>query len=125
MALNVLIVDDSATLRAVLAKILRIAGVPLGQVYEAANGQNALELLQRHEVQLVFTDLNMPVLSGAGLVAAMRANEALAAIPVIMLSSDGSAARLAQCKAQGLSAYVRKPFTPEAIYKAVRAAVRI
>ena len=125
MALNVLIVDDSATLRAVLVKILRLSGAPVGQVYEAANGQSALELLQRHEVHLVCTDLNMPVLNGAGLVAAMRANEALAGIPVIMLSSDGSASRLAQSKAQGLSAYVRKPFMPEAIYKAVHTAARI
>jgi two-component system chemotaxis response regulator CheY len=124
MALNVLIADDSATMRAVIAKALRLSGLQLDKVYEAPDGRGALEILESHEIHLVFTDLNMPGLNGEALLAAMRSRPESAGIPVVMVSSDGSAARMARCKAQGLAAYVRKPFTPESICQAAHGALR-
>ncbi len=61
---NILIVDDSATIRSVVAKVLKIAEVPTGNLWEAGNGREALEVLRREWVDLVFADINMPVMNG-------------------------------------------------------------
>ena len=71
MAYNILLVDDSATVRAIISKTLTMAGVETGQIFEAANGQEALELLGREWVDLVFADINMPVMGGVEMIEKM------------------------------------------------------
>ena len=113
MAYNILIVDDSLTARTFIARTLQMAEVPLSQVYQARNGQEALDLLQREWVDLVFADINMPVMNGTEMVRQMRAVELLKSIPVIIVSTDRSEHRMAEMKEAGAQAYLTKPITPE------------
>lgn len=119
MALNVLIVDDSATLRAVIIKSLRMAELPIQEVYEAPNGAEALKTLRENWVDLVFTDLNMPVMDGLALVEQMAKDDLMKTTPVIVVSTEGSATRIGELKSKGVRAFVRKPFTPEFIRETV------
>jgi two-component system chemotaxis response regulator CheY len=119
MALNILLVDDSSIVRAVLTKTLHLAGVQVKELYTATNGQEALDILKDHWVDLVMTDINMPVMSGIELVDKMHASDLMKSIPVIIVSTDGSAARIEELRAKGVRAFVRKPFTPELIRQIV------
>jgi two-component system chemotaxis response regulator CheY len=120
MAYNILIVDDSRTTRRVIAKTLDLAGVPVGDLYQAANGREALEVLHDHWVDVVFSDLNMPEMSGLEMIKRMAADEALSAVPVVVISTEGSSERIEELKRQGIRAYIRKPFQPEQIRDVVR-----
>jgi two-component system, chemotaxis family, chemotaxis protein CheY len=119
MAFNVLIVDDSATVRDIIAKTLRMAGLRIGDVHHAANGREALTILAGQWIDIVFADVNMPVMNGVEMVEQMAKDGLLATIPVVIVSSDGSATRVEQLKAKGVSAYVHKPFTPELLRSVV------
>src|SRR3954467_1232020 len=98
MAYNILVVDDSDTMRAVIAKTLTLAGVEVGNLFQAANGLLGMEVLRREWVDLVLADINMPVMNGVGMVGEMRDDPALAAIPVIIVSTEGSETRLQALK---------------------------
>jgi two-component system chemotaxis response regulator CheY len=119
MAYNILVVDDSDTMRAVIAKTLTLAGVQVGNLYQAANGLLGMEMLRKEWIDLVLADINMPVLNGVGMVGEMKADPALAAIPVIIVSTEGSETRLQVLKDKGVKAFLRKPFPPEELKKAV------
>lgn len=113
MALNVLIVDDSGIIRAMIEKTLRMTQTPLGEVFQAANGAEALKLLGGQWVDLIFCDLHMPEMTGDELIRRMKADPLLKSIPVVVVSSDGSQERLEELKALGIRNYLRKPFAPE------------
>ncbi|HOE66790.1 MAG TPA: response regulator [Candidatus Hydrogenedentes bacterium] len=115
MGLNILIVDDSDTVRAVIAKTLTMCGLPINEVYQAPNGKVALEILAEKWVDLVFSDINMPVMGGVEMIEKMHENDLLTSIPVIVVSTEGSATRMEQLKSKGIRAYLRKPFTPELV----------
>lgn len=115
MALNVLVVDDSATVRSVIAKTLRLAEVPINELHEASNGEEALMVLRDQWIDLVFSDLNMPVMDGMALVERMSSDELLKVIPVIIVSTEGSTTRIEELKLKGISGFIRKPFTPEQV----------
>ena len=113
MAFNILIVDDSRTIRSVIKKTLQIAEVPYGEVYEAENGQEALDVMQANWIDLVFADINMPVMNGVEMIEQMAANDMLQDLPVIIVSTEGSKTRIDDLFAKGVKAYLRKPITPE------------
>lgn len=113
MAYNILIVDDSETVRAVIKKTLAIAEVPTGEIYQAGNGQEGLDVLRAEWVDLVFSDINMPVMSGIEMVKQMQADEMLKTVPVVVISTEGSKTRIEDLIHLGVKAYIRKPFTPE------------
>lgn len=115
MALNILIVDDSDVIRAMIARTLRLAQVEVGTVREAANGQEALTILDTEWVDLVFADINMPVMNGVEMIERMRDCPETADIPVIVVSSEGATERVEALMHHGVTAWVRKPFTPEEI----------
>ena len=119
MALNILIIDDSATTRAVIKKTLNMAGIPVGEIHEAANGQEGLDSLQEQWIDLVFVDINMPVMNGVEFVEKKNDDPALKSIPVVIVSTDTTVARQEQLRAHGVQAFVRKPFTPEELKKIV------
>jgi len=123
MAYNVLIVDDSSTARSVIGKTLMISGVPIGQVYYAANGQEALDLLKANWVDIVFADINMPVMNGVEMIARMEEDGLLQSIPVVVVSTEGSSTRIDGLKAKGIKGYIRKPFSPEKIKEAFLASL--
>jgi two-component system chemotaxis response regulator CheY len=113
MAYNILIVDDSAIIRAAVKKTLSIAGIEIGELSEAENGKIALEKLDSGWVDLVLADINMPVMNGVELVDNMAASGLIETTPVIIISTERSETRIQELKAKGVSAYLNKPFTPE------------
>jgi two-component system, chemotaxis family, chemotaxis protein CheY len=112
MKLNVLIVDDSAVMRAMIRRTLGLCGMPLGDVFEAGNGVEALEQLGQHWVDLALLDVNMPVMDGEELLTRIRASEEWRALAVIIVSTESSDTRLARLRTHGVE-IVHKPFTPE------------
>lgn len=119
MAINVLIVDDSGVMRAMILKTITLSGLPLGEVHQAANGQEGLDVLDRHWIDLVIADINMPVMSGEEMINRMRAQPSLKAIPIIVVSTEGSSARIERLEGLGVR-FVHKPFSPELIRDTLR-----
>jgi two-component system, chemotaxis family, chemotaxis protein CheY len=115
MSYRVLIVDDSAVLRHMVKRALVISGLETDPVYEASNGEEALTILRDKWVDIVFADINMPVMSGAELLATMAREGMLATTPVIIVSSEHSEKRALEMKELGARAFLLKPFRPEAI----------
>ena len=115
MALDVLIVDDSAAIRKILQRVLAQTEIPLGTILEAGDGLEALERLRANHVGLVLSDINMPNMDGIELLTQIRANAAWKSIPVVMITTEGSQEKVMQALQLGASGYVRKPFTPDQI----------
>lgn len=115
MAYNILIVDDSAVTREVMARTIRMSGIPLGTIYQAANGAEALKVLDEQWLDMVFTDINMPVMDGLQLVAEMQTRNEWERLPVVVVSTEGSKNRMEELAKSGISGYIRKPFTPEQV----------
>ncbi|MFO7875992.1 MAG: response regulator [Desulfovermiculus sp.] len=113
MEYNVLIVDDSMIIRSMVAKTLQISGLELNNVYYAANGREGLDQLHAHAVDIVFADINMPVMDGVQMVTAMAENGLLERIPVVIISTERNRQRIDHLKALGVTAYLKKPFMPE------------
>jgi len=114
MALNILVVDDSKVMRAIVIKTLRLSQSDLGEVHEAGNGQEALNILDGHWIDLALVDINMPVMDGGELINRMRQNPATADLPVIIVSTEGSDTRKEALRQKGVG-FVHKPFTPESL----------
>lgn len=110
---NILIVDDSAMMRAMIKRVASVAGSPIGTIYEAANGHDALAILEAHPIQFVFTDLNMPVMTGTELLRAMKARDEWRGIVRVIISTDGSDSRRLEAEDLAVALYVEKPFRPE------------
>ncbi len=113
MSLNILIVDDSEIVRRVITKTLKIAEIPYSELYQAANGKEALDLLDKQWIDLIFTDINMPVMGGVEMVGKLSDDDVLKDVPIVVVSTEGSTSRIDQLKKNGVSAYLRKPVTPE------------
>lgn len=110
--LNILLVDDSAVMRAMLQRILSMSGVHVGEVYEAGDGETALTVLNTHPIDLVMLDISMPIMRGDEMLVWLRRNSKLADLPVIVISSERSGERIAQVQSLGAH-YISKPFLPE------------
>jgi two-component system chemotaxis response regulator CheY len=113
--LDVLIVDDSAAIRKILQRVLKQTEIPIGTVYEAGDGVEALETLRRQSIGLVLSDINMPNMDGLEFLTKMRAEQSWQSIPVLMVSTEGTQAKVLEAVERGASGYVRKPFTAEQI----------
>ncbi len=115
MESDVLVVDDSAAIRKILQRVLRQTGMAIRNIYEAGDGQQALELLSSNPVSLVLTDINMPKMDGLQLLGAMKASEAWRSIAVVMITTEGGEAKVGEAVKLGAAGYVRKPFTADQI----------
>ena len=113
--MNVLIVDDSAAIRKILQRVLRQANLPIAEYFEAGDGVEALEVLKLQEVGLVLSDINMPNMDGLQLLSQVRAMEKWKTVPFVMITTEGSHAKVLEAVQLGASGYVRKPFTPDQI----------
>lgn len=113
---KVLIVDDSSTMRRIIMRSLRQAGLQVDTILEAENGAQGLATVQSDpEVELVFSDVNMPEMNGLEFVKGVRATRDKRSLPIVMISSEGSEAFIQQAMDCGANGYVTKPFTPESI----------
>jgi two-component system chemotaxis response regulator CheY len=116
--LDFLIVDDSAVMRAVISKLVRMSGLPVGEIHHAADGAEALAVLESHSVDLATVDINMAGMSGDELVRRLRANPATAAQRVLIISSERREERTREIEASG-GGFLQKPFDAETLRAAV------
>lgn len=107
---KVLIVDDSVSMRQMVNFTLRQGGF---EVVEAEHGQDALDKLKTATVDLIITDLNMPVMDGITLIKNVRQLPAMKTKPILMLTTEGLPAKKEQGKAAGATGWIVKPFDPE------------
>jgi len=119
MSLNIMVVDDSAVARAMIIKVLKLTGLPLGEVLQASNGQEGLDLLENNWVDLLLVDINMPVMNGEEMITRVRANEAWQSLPIVVISTEGSVTRIASLQEQGAN-FIHKPFSPETIREIIQ-----
>jgi two-component system, chemotaxis family, chemotaxis protein CheY len=115
MVSDILVVDDSAAIRKILQRVLRQTGMAIRTIYEAGDGQEALEVLQGQKVDLVLTDINMPKMDGLQLLGAMKASSQWRQIPVVMITTEGGETKVGEAVKLGAVGYVRKPFTADQI----------
>jgi two-component system chemotaxis response regulator CheY len=107
---KVMIVDDSVSMRQMVGYTLRQGGF---EVIEAEHGQDALNKLAGTTVDLILTDLNMPVMDGITLIQNVRKQPAMKNKPILMLTTEGLAGKKEQGKAAGATGWIVKPFDPE------------
>lgn len=118
MNFNVLVVDDSEVMRAMVARVLRLSGLPLGEVFQAGDGASGLRILAEQWVDLALIDINMPVMSGEEMLERVRADPETRDLGVVVVSTESSDTRIERLRALG-AAFVHKPFTPETLREAI------
>jgi two-component system chemotaxis response regulator CheY len=111
--MRILIVDDSSMMRAMIKRVVKLADVPVDDVLEAGNGAEALAILEARDVQLLLTDINMPVMTGVELLRQLAANQRWRGLTRVVISTDGSASRRDEVAAFDVRRYLEKPFSPE------------
>ena len=109
--MKILVVDDMATMRRIVKNILKQLGFT--NIEEAENGQEGLQKLQGGTFGFVVSDWNMPVMTGIDMLRAIRADDKLKAIPVLMVTAEAQQANLVEAVQAGVSNYIVKPFTAE------------
>jgi two-component system, chemotaxis family, chemotaxis protein CheY len=107
--MKILIVDDFSTMRRIIKNLLRDLG--LNNTQEADDGSTALPMLQKGEFDFVVTDWNMPGMQGIDLLKAIRADENLKHIPVLMVTAEAKREQIIAAAQAGVNGYVVKPFT--------------
>lgn len=113
MAFNILIVDDSLSIRTVIKKIIHLSGFNIEACYEAKNGREALEVLSHHWVDVILSDINMPEMNGIEFLQELKKDDLYKQIPVIFVTTEGSKERIEQATQAGAGGFLKKPFLPE------------
>ncbi|MEN6498548.1 MAG: response regulator [Thermoguttaceae bacterium] len=121
MSKTVLVVDDSTSMRQMVSFTMKEAGF---DVIEGTNGQEALTQVQGKSVNLVITDLNMPVMDGMTLIRQLRAKPEFKFTPILMLTTESQDAKKQEGKAAGATGWIVKPFNPEQLLQVVAKVVR-
>jgi len=116
MAKTALIVDDSVSMRQMVAYTLRQSGF---EVIEGEHGQDALNKLDGKRLDVIITDLNMPVMDGITFIKSVRAKKEMKFIPILMLTTESQAAKKEQGKAAGATGWITKPFDPDKLLATV------
>lgn len=109
MSRTVLLVDDSSAVRWGMALVLKRAGY---QCLEAADGKEAISVLSEKHVDVVLSDLWMPMMDGLGLVRSIRANERLRFLPVLIVTTDVDSTHMSELRSAGATGIVNKPVPP-------------
>lgn len=118
---TILTVDDSPSIRQAIKIVLGAAGYT---VIEACDGAEGLAKAKSQPVNMVITDLNMPVMNGLDLIRNLRQLPALAGVPIVFLTTESNDAVKGQAKAAGATGWITKPFKPDQILGVVTKLVR-
>ncbi len=110
--MRIAIVDDSGTARMFIRRCLEIAGFREAEIIEAEHGRDALEKIRREPVDLLLTDLTMPVMDGETLLKWIKANPRMADLPVLIITSAGNPAKEQELLALGALGVLNKPVSP-------------
>jgi two-component system chemotaxis response regulator CheY len=124
MDLNVLIVDDSSAIRKILVRVLSQTDLPIKQVHEANDGAEALKIVEANDVSLILSDINMPNVDGLELLQKLRLSPKWKDLSVVMITTEGSQAKVMEAVQLGAKGYVRKPFTADQIKEKVLACLK-
>lgn len=111
--MKILIVDDFSTMRRIIKNLLRDLGFT--NTVEADDGTTALPMLQGGTIDFLVTDWNMPGMTGIELLRAVRADEKLKSIPVLMVTAEAKRDQIISAAQAGVNGYVVKPFTAVAL----------
>ncbi|MBN2331538.1 MAG: response regulator [Deltaproteobacteria bacterium] len=115
MAFNLLVVDDSVSMRQIIKRVISLSGFDVGTVFEAGNGKEALAVLDDHWVDIIVTDIHMPEMNGIALLEQVKSDQLLQAIPVVMVTTEAREQIVDRATELGASGYLKKPFHPEEI----------
>ena len=115
--MKILVVDDMSTMRRIVKNILKQLG--FNNLEEAENGQEALTKLKADTYGFVVSDWNMPIMMGIDMLRAIRADEKLKKIPVLMVTAEAQKENLMEAVQAGVSNYVVKPFTAETMQEKI------
>lgn len=115
MGKNVLLVDDSSTMRKIIGRSLRQAGIDFDNIFEASDGIEALEVLENEHVDIVLSDINMPNMDGISFLREKSARENIKDIPVLMISTETGEDIIGEAKSLGAVGAIKKPFTPDKV----------
>jgi two-component system chemotaxis response regulator CheY len=115
--MKILVVDDMSTMRRIVKNILKQLG--FNNLEEAENGQDALTKLKADNYGFVVSDWNMPVMMGIDMLRAIRADEKLKTIPVLMVTAEAQKENLIEAVQAGVSNYIVKPFTAETMQEKI------
>ena len=113
MAKSLMIVDDSATMRKIIMRTVRMSGLEFDKIEEAGNGIEALEKLGANPVDVMLCDINMPEMGGVEVVKKVRALPSCAKTKIVMVSTETSDDIVNGVMADGANGFITKPFTPE------------
>lgn len=117
MSKTILAVDDSGSLRQMVVFSLKSVGY---QVFEAADGKEALELAKKQIFDLVLTDQNMPRMDGLTLISSLRTMPQYRKVPILMLTTESSDEMKSRGRAAGANGWMVKPFDPKRLIEVVK-----
>ena len=113
--MRILIVDDSAMMRTMIKRVIKLTDVQVEAIFEASNGAEGLALLEANDIHLLLTDINMPVMSGAEMLREIALNDRWRGLSRVIISTDGSTARREEATDLDVTCYLEKPFSPEVL----------
>ncbi len=117
MSKSLLIVDDSATMRKIIMRSIRMSGLQFDTTEEAGNGVEALEKLNASPVDIILCDVNMPEMNGPELVKKVREMDSCKDTKIVMVSTESSQEFIEKLLAGGANDYITKPFTPDRFHE--------
>jgi two-component system chemotaxis response regulator CheY len=117
--IRTLIVDDSSVMRKIIERALRQAGLDPLVVHEAGSGTEGLDVLKAQHVDLILSDINMPLMDGLEFLRQIRAQNLAPGVPVVMITTESSEEHVRQAILAGAQGYIRKPFTSEQVKERV------
>lgn len=112
MPIEILVVDDSMVMRSMIKKTINLCGLDIGNIYEAGDGKEGLDMLKEQAIDLLFIDVNMPVMDGMEMLDRLRSNDETADLPILIVSTESHEGRIEKINQQN-AGFVHKPFTPE------------
>jgi two-component system chemotaxis response regulator CheY len=115
---NFLIIEDSPTMRQLIRFALN--RIPGAQVIEASDGVDGLKKLSSSKVDLILTDINMPIMDGLKLVNLVRSNESYKDIPIVIITTEGAQEDRERAMALGADAYITKPIQATSLLSTVK-----
>lgn len=117
--IRALVVDDSAVMRKIVERSLRQAGLESLVIFEAASGMEGLDVLRSNQVDIILSDINMPVMDGLEFVRQLRGQKLGNGVPVVMITTESSEDHVRQAIEAGATGYIRKPFTADQMKRRV------
>ena len=119
MSKKIMIIDDSNTMRKIISRSLRQAGLEFETILEAGDGQAALDLLNQEKPDVILSDINMPNMNGIEFLKQKAANDSIKDIPVVMITTESGNDIINEAMTLGAKGSIKKPFTPDQIQTTV------